>query len=43
MANKNLLITDFSYSNDCITLKIEKTALDGLINILNGIFKAETL
>jgi hypothetical protein len=43
MANKNLLITDFSYSNDCITLKIEKTALDVLINILNGIFKADTL
>lgn len=43
MANKKGLISNFSYIQDEVTLTIEKTALDSLINLLGDVFKAETL
>lgn len=43
MANKQGLITNFSYTHDEVTLQIEKTELDNLVNVLGEYFKGEII
>jgi len=43
MANKTGLISDFSYTQEQVTLKVEKIALDDLANVLGEFFKAEVI
>ncbi len=43
MANKQGLITHFSYTQDEVTLQVEKSALDDLVNVLGEYFKGEVI